>query len=105
MSREKDDKQLHAYQFKTLRVEEEWMELVWKNVVRKIIAIRRKEKCGGNEKAFLGTVNRVIWSLGPIALDTENRGSNWEIFADLTMSCDLDAQEQKKVVRLHPPLT
>ena len=57
MSHEKGDKQLHVYQVITLRVEGEWMELIWKNVVRKVIAIRKKEKRGGNEKAFLGTVN------------------------------------------------
>ena len=36
-----------------------------KNVVRKIVAIRKKEKCGGNEKAFLGTVNKEsfeVWT-------------------------------------------
>ena len=57
MSRKKGDKQLHAYQVKTLRVEGEWTELIWKNVVRKIITIRREKKRGGNEKAFLETVN------------------------------------------------
>ena len=46
------------------------MELISKNIVRKIIAIGRKEKCGVNEKAFLGTVNtasfevwdQLLWS-------------------------------------------
>ena len=60
MSHEKGDKQLHAYQVITLRVEGEWTELIWKNEIRKIMAIRKKKskKCGGNEKSFIGTVNR-----------------------------------------------
>ena len=111
MSREKGDKQLHTYQVITLRVEGEWTKLIWKNIVRKIIAIRKKKEKKKGEawwewESFSGnSKHRVVWSLGPIALDTENRGSDWEIFGDLTMSCDLDAQEQRKVVRLHPPLT
>ena len=49
---ERGNKQLHTYQVKTLRVEGEWG-----NLIERIIAIKRKEKHGRNEKAFLGTVN------------------------------------------------
>ena len=76
MSCGKGDKQIHTYQVMTPKEEGGWTELnlkerSWKNT----LPLQGKESVVGPRELSRNSKHGIIWSLGQIALDTENKGS------------------------------